>query len=143
MSPLKKKTAVPGLTPQDILADSSPEVRHLAGQLRSLIRETVPLAEERAYPGWRAIGFRHPTVGYFCGLFPVPEGVDLAFEFGVLLPDPNGLLDGNGKQVRYVRIRRQEHIQVEPIQALLNAAIDLPSDRQTRLALVAASARPA
>jgi hypothetical protein len=130
------------LTPADILSGSSPEVHDLAEKLRSLIQETIPGAEERAYPGWHAIGYRHSEVGYFCGLFPLLDRVDLAFEFGVLLPDPNNLLEGNGKQVRYVRIRQQEHIQAEPIRALLLAAIGMPADHQTRLALVAASAKP-
>lgn len=142
MTPPRKMVSVADLTPADILSNSSPEVGNLAEQLRDLILETIPEAEERAYPGWRAIGYHHPEVGYFCGLFPLAERVDLAFEFGVLLPDPKGLLDGNGKQVRYVRIQQLAQIQAEPIRALLLAAIDLPLDRQTRLALVAASARP-
>jgi hypothetical protein len=138
----RKKTTVSVLTPEDILADGSPELRQLAEQLRSLIWATVPAAEERALPGWRAIGYHHPEVGYFCGLFLLADRVDLAFEFGVLLPDPANLLEGNGKQVRYVRVWQQENIRAEPIRDLLLAAVSLPPDRQTRLALVAASARP-
>jgi hypothetical protein len=56
--------------PEDILADHSPNVRKLAERLRILIRETVPEASEVAYPGWHAIGYRHPRSGYFCGIFP-------------------------------------------------------------------------
>jgi hypothetical protein len=116
-------------------------VRQLAEQLRKLIKETVPQAVERPYPGWRAIGYRHPDAGYFCGLFPLADRVDVAFEFGVLLPDPNAMLEGEGKQVRYVRIRQVQDIQTAPLIALIQAAIDLPSNRQVRLEMVRLSVR--
>lgn len=138
----RNKPAANQVTIESILSDHSPEVRQLAEQLRKLIKDTVPQAIERAYPGWRAIGYRHPEVGYFCGLFPLADRVDVAFEFGVLLPDPHAILDGDGKQVRYVRIRRAEDLRPEPLRALLIAAIDLPPDHRTRLALVDASAKP-
>lgn len=141
LSPARSRRAA-RLSPDDILSPHSPAVRGLATVLRGFIRETVPEAEERAYPGWRAIGYRHPEVGYFCGLFPLPDRVDLAFEFGVLLPDPHHILDGEGKQVRYVRIRAEEDIPADALRGLLLSAIDLPTDHQTRLALVRAAAKP-
>jgi hypothetical protein len=67
--------------------------------------------------------------------------VDVAFEFGVLLPDPNAMLEGEGKQVRYVRIRQVQDIQTAPLIALIQAAIDLPSNRQVRLEMVRLSVR--
>jgi hypothetical protein len=116
-------------------------VRNLAEHVRKLIKDTIPVVEERVYPGWRAIGFRHPDVGYFCGIFPQAEGVDLAFEFGVLLPDPQAILDGDAKQLRYVHIRQMQDIQPEPLIALIQAAIDLPANRQVRLDMVHSSVR--
>ena len=44
----------------------------------------------------------HQDVGYFCGVFAHSNAVQVAFEFGVLLPDPHGVLSGSGAQVRYV-----------------------------------------
>ena len=82
----------------------------LAARLRNLVRETVPDAAERAYPIWRGIGLRHPVSGYYCGIFPQEDWGRLVFEYGALLADPDNLLKGNGKQIRYVQIRRQKHI---------------------------------
>jgi len=52
--------------------------------------------------------------------------VDLAFEFGVLLPDPFQILDGRGKQVRYVHIAPEENMPLGVIQDLLLEVVNLP-----------------
>lgn len=130
------------LSPEDLLADHTPEVRALAGELRQLIRAAVPEATEKAYPGWQGIGYRHPQAGYFCGIFPTADLVKLGFEFGVLLPDPDGLLEGSGSQMRWVLLRPGGAIPGDPIQALLQAALDLPSSRQAKLWLIQNKARP-
>jgi len=122
--------------PADILAEHSPKVRAIAERLRDLVRQTVPEAAEKAYPGWHAIGYRHPTSGYFCGIFPQADQALLLFEFGILLPDPDKLLEGDGKQVRYVVIADVDDVQVEPIQSLLKAALDLPGSREAKLDMI-------
>lgn len=117
---MTKQAAV---TPESILARSRPDVRALAEALRTLIRTTIPSAEERAYPGWGALGYRDEHSGYFCGIFPGADEVRLAFEHGAALADPDGLLTGNTKQVRYVVMRPGERIPRAGIVRLLNAAI--------------------
>jgi hypothetical protein len=134
----------PGASTQveDILESHNPEVRALVERLRKIIRNTVPDAMESAHPVWHSIGYRHPESGYFCGIFPQADRVDLAFEFGVLLPDPDSLLEGAGKQVRYMRIRREKDIRVRALKKLLLAAIDLPASRDVKLGLIRSSAKP-
>ena len=144
MKQKKTKRRITGaLRPEDILVDHSLEVRSLVEQLRSLIRETVPEAAELAYPVWHAIGYRHPHSGYFCGIFPHTDRVNLAFEFGVLLPDPQGILEGDGKQVRYMRIREPADIHSEAIQDLIQSALSLPHGRAAKLWLIKSSAKVA
>ncbi len=128
---------------EDILADHTPPVRLLVERLRGIIRQTVPEATEAAHPVWHSIGYRHPRGGYFCGIFPFQDRVDLAFEFGVLLPDPDRLLEGDGKQVRYLRIKDENDIREPALKALLQAAIDLPERRDVKLGLVRLRAKPA
>ena len=135
----KRKT---GPSPEMILAVHAPEIRFLAERLRSLILGTVPEAVETAYPGWHAIGYRHPENGYFAAIFPETERVRLAFEWGVLLPDPNSLLKGAGKQVRYVDIYEEGELRETAIRNLLLAAASLPADRAIKLALIRQSAKP-
>ena len=64
-----------------------------------------PDLAERVYRGWGGIGFRHPDAGYVCGIFPAGGEVRLLFEHGARLDDRDGLLEGEGSQTRYVRVR--------------------------------------
>ena len=129
--------------PEDILADHSPEVRELVQRLRELVKATIPEATETAYASWHGIGYRHPQSGYFCAIFPQADDVRLGFEFGVLLPDPEGILEGTGKQVRYVHLNTAERIPVASIQPLLLAALSLPDGREAKMELIRNAARPA
>lgn len=118
-----------------------PAIRDVVEDLRQLIRATVPDAAERAYPGWHSINYRHPSSGYFCGIFPRDDLIDLVFEFGILLPDRDGLLQGNGKQVRSVRFTKAIEIRPEPLRTLLLAGRVLPPDKATKLAMIQSGAR--
>jgi hypothetical protein len=129
-------------TVEDILGSHHPEVRALVERLRSLIRDAVPVAMESAHASWHSLNYRHPESGHFCAIFPQVDRVSLALEFGVLLPDPHGLLEGDGKQVRSVHIRREEDIRVHALEDLLLAAVDLPSSREVKLGLIRSAARP-
>jgi hypothetical protein len=66
----------------------------------------------------------------------VQDYLKLGFGFGVLLPDPDGLLEGAGKQVRYVMIRQPSDIHLGAIRELIIAAINLPAERETKLWLM-------
>jgi hypothetical protein len=49
--------------------------------------------------------------------------VNLGFNFGSLLPDPDGLLCGNGKWIRHVRIAQAADLDAPGVRELLRAAI--------------------
>jgi hypothetical protein len=110
-------------TPESILVGHTAEVKALAESLRKLVKKIIPEASEKAYPGWHGIGYRHPQSGYVCAIFPQRDGVKLGFEAGVLLPDPDNLLEGTGSQVRYVSIKNRRDLRQEAIKKLLHAAI--------------------
>jgi hypothetical protein len=48
--------------------------------------------------------------------------VTLSFEYGVLLANDAGLLEGSGSQVRYATIRRAEDIREQELAALIAEA---------------------
>ncbi len=119
--------------PDDLLAPHSPSVVTLAQRLRRIVKRTLPEAEERVYPVWKGIGYVHPRAGYVCAIFPYREYVALAFEFGVLLSDPDHLLRPgrtSSKKVRYLDIRTARDIRITAIRALLREAIALRSGPQ-------------
>lgn len=120
-----QRAARAGLTPAAILKPFPAPVRALANRLRSLVRKAAPTLREAAYPGWKAVGYRHAEAGYVCGVFPSAECVRLIFEHGAVLDDPDGLLEGTGrvKQVRYVTLRRAADIRVRALTRMVRAAV--------------------
>jgi hypothetical protein len=104
---------------------------------------TIPEATEKLALGRKSLNFSHPNVGYFCALSPGDGQVTVELEFGVLLPDPDGILVANScaKQVRYARIRSLNAFPRGAFKRLLRAAVSLPRERSTRIALVRSGAK--
>ena len=95
------------IPPEALLAPYPPEHRAIANALRRLVKREVPDAIERVRPGWGLIGYDVPfgrRTRYFAFVWPEPEHVHLGFEHGVLMDDPDRLLQGAGvtKQVRWL-----------------------------------------
>ena len=116
------------------------EIRGIAEELRRLIRASMPEAIESGHPTWHSIGYRHPKAGYVCGIFPHKDSVDLVFEFGILLPDPHKVLQGKGKQTRYIPITNIDEINETAIHQLIDEALSLPVSRAVKLDLIRAKA---
>ena len=119
-------------TLSDILAEHSPNIRALTGTLQQIIKQTVPDAIEKTYPVWRGIGYRHPQAGYVCGIFPQKDCVKVGFEHGVLLDDPQEILSGEGKQVRYLIVTDKQKIPMDELRMFLLQAIGLPLPNRPR-----------
>ena len=133
MLPERRKTAArPTVTPDDILAGHGAPVVETVERLRALVNAVTPEAKEVAYPGWHAIGYRHPRAGYFCGIFPAATSVKLVFEWGSLLRDERGLLAGTTKQTRHIELDGGAPIDEAGITALLLEAVDLAPRRPGR-----------
>jgi hypothetical protein len=112
-----------------------PLVRTLALDLAALIRDTAPGAVEAVRLNSRCVRYSHSRCGYFCGLYPQVSSVQLLFEFGVLLPDPDGLLRGEGPYVRFVAVRDYQPRHAPALCQLIAAAYNLPLRRAAKIAL--------
>jgi hypothetical protein len=114
----------------------SPKHRAIANRLRSIIRRTIPEATERVRSGWRVIGFDLPKARrtpFFAWVFPEREHVHLGFPQGVLIADPDRLMDGEGitKRARWLTYTSVEEIDEEVAEQLIRAAAgigELPPD---------------
>ncbi len=120
---------------ESLTANLLTEIRSTLEALRALVVATVPTVTETLNLGWRSISFTHPRVGYFCGLFPFDDRIEVAFEFGILLDDPEGALHkGRGsKRVRYLRISPRDPIPNARLRRLLEQAVSLPANRAARV----------
>jgi len=132
----------PKISVEQLLESHNPDIQPIVDSLRKLILEIVPKAAESANPGWHSISYRHPQQGYFCGIFPTHDHVILVFEFGILLPDPDNVLEGQGKQVRNIILRSSDDIPTQAIKKLLIEAVNLPTGRNEKLDLIRSGARP-
>jgi hypothetical protein len=107
----------------------------LGQALREVVRRVLPEAAERAYPVWKAIGYVHPEAGYLCGIFPYPDRVALAFEYGVLLDDPQELLRAgrtSARKVRYLEVRTRKDVRSRAIESWLRQSIAMRTGGRSR-----------
>ena len=107
-----------------LLKKYSPEIQDLAVQARQLVLKTVPDAQEKVYLGWNGIHFS-ASGGMrttFCAISPQKTRINLYFTQGVHLPDPSGLLEGTGKNMRHIKIDNMKLLKSQAVKALIKAA---------------------
>jgi hypothetical protein len=110
------------------LAPYGPHISELTLALREVVLEEAPDAIESIVKGYAlAIGFSFtgkPLKDGFCHIVTYSNHVNLGFNRGTLLPDPNGVLMGKGKAIRHITIRDQSELQRCFIRRYLQAAIE-------------------
>jgi cytidylate kinase len=121
---LRQVAEAKALVLSSLMAEHSPEVVDLTEVLRGVVRSALPMATEKINAGWHGLGYHDPVAGYVAGIFPGDESVKLGFEYGVALPDPEEMLEGDGTQVRYVVLDEWDPALRGPITDLLEAAAE-------------------
>jgi hypothetical protein len=106
-----------------LLAEHTDEVAAVTEWLREMVLGALPDASERVYRGWHGFGYHHPEAGYVCAVFPRADEVLLAFERGVELEDPDGLLEGDGRTVRWARVTTPGEPPSDRLVQLIDAAV--------------------
>ena len=119
-------------TVEDLLDEHSDAVVATAQRLRAVLRAAQPQLEERARVGWHSINFRDPVAGFVCAIFPGADEVQLVFEHGARLPDPERLLSGTGAQVRALRFSGPEDVDDDVVTRFLDLAVDLGAALRSR-----------
>ena len=89
------------------LQDTPDPLREIVLELRNIIHSAVPDAEEVIR--WGGLSYFHAGRGGLvsagiCQVGIHADHIRLAFIHGAFLPDPKGLLQGDGKAKRYVSI---------------------------------------
>jgi len=110
------------------LASYDPNVSRLALAVREVVLEEAPDAVESIFKGYATvIGFSFtgkPLKDGFCHVVTYSSYVNLGFNRGALLPDPNRLLAGSGKLIRHITIRNERDLDRQVIRRFLQAAIE-------------------
>ena len=94
---------------EEILAARSAEVASLARRVQALVRDTLPDLDWVPNHGQEGIGFgvdQYGHDGWGVGVIGVAKNwVTLGFMRGAQLPDPHGIVEGTGRNVRHVKVR--------------------------------------
>jgi hypothetical protein len=112
------------IPPEALLAGYPEEMRQIAERLRAIVTATMPDASEAVRPGWRLIGYDLP-IGrrktLFCFVIPEFEHVHLGFKRGVLMDDPDRLLQGKGitKEARWLTFKPGDVVDVPALDRLI------------------------
>ena len=112
---------------EQVLNGSSSQVREIAERLRALIVEVYPEVVEVPWPKQKIAGY---GVGpkkmseHFCYIGAFKAHVNLGFYYGAVLPDPEGLMEGTGKNLRHIKITSVEAADQPAVRDLLEAALE-------------------
>lgn len=110
---------------EEIAAAFEPPVRDLAVRTRALITEVYPEVVEVPWVQQNVVGY---GVGpkkmseHFCYIAFHKDHVNLGFNQGAELPDPEGLLEGPGEMLRHVKIAKPDDLEDPAVRRLLEAA---------------------
>lgn len=110
---------------EEILASFSPQVSDLARRTRALIQEVMPNVVEVPWPRQRIIGYGvgpKKMTEHFCYISLHKSHVNLGFNYGSELPDPEGLLEGSGGLFRHVKIKTPDDLANPALRRLLEVA---------------------
>ncbi len=109
------------------VAKYSPDVAAQLRGARARLRSFFPHGFELVFDNYNALVFGFsPTArsqDAFISVAGYPRWVTLFFLHGAQLHDPKGLLEGDGKQVRSIRLKTPEDINKTEVEAIIVQAI--------------------
>lgn len=110
-----------------LLAKYSPVLEAQLRDARKRLRAFFPRGFELVYDNYNALVFAisptEQTADAFISVAGYPKWVTLFFLHGTDLKDPNGLLEGEGKQVRSIRLENPAEINAPEVEALIAEAV--------------------
>jgi uncharacterized protein DUF1801 len=116
----------------ELLEGRRPDLIALCLCLRDWIAEQYPKSHLLLYDGYAtSVVFSSTTKlgGAFAHIAVYKKHLNLGFNQGTLLEDPDGLLKGTGKLIRHLRVENWESFPEEPVARLLAQAFTLSEDR--------------
>ncbi|MEY2829984.1 MAG: hypothetical protein RIQ33_1842 [Bacteroidota bacterium] len=111
---------------QKFLSSYSDEVKINVAILRKKIKALLPNIIEQLDLPAKMIGYCYGQkyTDLICVIIPSKKGLKLGFNRGSSLPDPEKLLQGNGKISRYVEIHFEQQIESPATKILIESALN-------------------
>jgi hypothetical protein len=111
---------------EDVFGKADKPVADIAAALRTLIFRIRPETVECAYPGYNGVSYgfvdKKNSQGYLY-LMTCQTRLNLGFYQGIALPDPAGLLEGDGKALRHVKVNGLAMAANPALDSLIRAAV--------------------
>ena len=104
----------------EYLADQAPRNQNVIRALRKFVKRIAPQLQESVKWGNGCWVHGKAPVAY---VYSAPEHVQFGFFGGSSLRDPAGLLKGEGKFVRHVKVRTRSDIDETAFERLLRQAV--------------------
>lgn len=111
---------------QKLLDPYGAAIEKLALAARKLILEEAPEANEFVYELYTIadhFSFTERPSDAFVYTTTHAGWVNIGFNFGAMLADPEGLLEGDGKLIRHVRIAQAADLEAPGVRELVRAAL--------------------
>jgi hypothetical protein len=102
-------------------------ISDLALTLRELVLEEAPDASESIYQVYTVaiwFGFSGKMKDMFCYIATNAGHVNLGFPRGTSLPDPNRVLEGEGKTMRHIKFRSLRDVERSFVRRYIQAAME-------------------
>jgi len=104
-----------------------PHIAGLALALREIILEEVPDASESIYQVYTVaiwFGFSGKMKDMFCYITTNAGHINLGFPRGSTLPDPNRVLEGEGKAMRHIKFASTAELERNYVRRYIQASIE-------------------
>src|ERR1700728_4132280 len=102
-------------------------IADLALALREIILEEVPDASESIYQVYTVaiwFGFSGKMKDMFCYIATNADHINLGFPRGSTLPDPNRVLEGDGKAMRHIKFKSLAELERNYVRRYIQASIE-------------------
>jgi hypothetical protein len=102
-------------------------IADLALALREIILEEVPHATESIYQVYTVaiwFGFSEKMKDMFCYITTNARHINLGFPGGSTLPDPNRVLEGEGKTMRHIKFASQSDLDRPFLRRYIRASVE-------------------
>ena len=121
----------------------TPEVAGIARKALIKLRKRLPFATEMVYDNYNALacgfGPSERVSDVICSIAVYPKHVNFFFLQGAKLPDPDGLLQGEGTRVRHIRLEDEKTLDRDDVKAMMTTAMKMakvPFDEEAQYKLV-------
>ena len=109
------------------VARLGPPHREFVAKLRNVIKTAAPDIEERI--AWGMPCYFHN--GMVCGIMPCVAHVNLQIINGARLTDPRHALEGNGKDMRHLKLRTVAEIPIAQVKRCIRESLVLSAPSQS------------